>query len=109
MPHIDPSKETLVGRVVTTVRHQTGGPQPDQIPRHKIVLVLANHGSLESVEVRQALDEAVEAGLLDAEGETVWIPERDSIEIPDVLTSDDAELSEQGKDIIEEITGERPD
>ena len=109
MVRIDYENRTLVGRVVKTVSYQTSPQQPDRISATKIAMILADHGSEGRAEVRQALDTAVEAGLLETDGDDVWLPEREDIEIPDVLKGDTGELTKRGKEIIEEITSKRPE
>lgn len=65
----------IVDRVVRTVYYQTSPNQPNRIPAHKVVMILSGNGSEEEYRVREALDEAVEAGRLERDEEHVWIPE----------------------------------
>ncbi|WP_135807318.1 hypothetical protein [Halorussus marinus] len=63
----------IVDRVVRTVYYQISPTQPDRIPAHKVVMILAGNGSEDEHQVRRALDDAVEAGRLERDAEHVWL------------------------------------
>jgi len=68
----------VVDRVVRTVEKQTSPEQPDKISASKVVLILADHGSMDAQEVREALDQAVDEGRLERDATNVWIPRDES-------------------------------
>ncbi|WP_134672654.1 hypothetical protein [Halorussus marinus] len=65
----------IVDRVVRTVYYQTSPTQPDRIPAHKVVMILAGNGSEDEFRVRRALDDAVEVGRLERDEDHVWLPD----------------------------------
>lgn len=67
----------LEDRVVSVVKHNTGGPQRDRIPWHVVMTHLASHAGFEVDAVWDALDAAVDEGRLgyDAEAREFWFPE----------------------------------
>jgi 3-oxoacyl-[acyl-carrier-protein] synthase III len=54
--------KSIEDRVVSTVYHQTTGPQPDMVAESTMLVVLGRHGNLAADDVRAALDSAVENG-----------------------------------------------
>lgn len=71
------ARRSLADHVVATVEHQTGGPQPESIPEHVLLVVLSTHGGEDADAVRAALDACVDAGRLVSDGRRYWIPNAD--------------------------------
>jgi hypothetical protein len=70
---IQPRGERIVDLQTTTV-------QPDRVPVHRLVSILANYGREDAGDVRTAVDELVADGRLEREGEEVWIPDGREVE-----------------------------
>lgn len=67
----------LVKRVVRTVDHQTGGPQPNKCPVHQLLTVLASHVDEDAADaVWAAAEQAVADGRLryDENEREFWPP-----------------------------------
>lgn len=67
-------RRSLEDRVVSTVEHQTGGPQPDSVPEHVLLIVLSTHGGEDADRVREAIGACVDSGRLESDGDRYWIP-----------------------------------
>lgn len=60
-------QESMANRVTRVVELQTTSKQPDTVPVHTVVQVLAANGSYSGQEVRDGIEQALEDGLLDTD------------------------------------------
>ena len=76
------SQEPMKNRVARVVELQTTSKQPDAVPVHTVVQILAANGSYSGQEVRTGIEQALEDGLLDTdETEKLQVPEGVTIPI----------------------------
>jgi len=76
------SQEPMKNRVARVVELQTTSNQPDAVPVHTVVQILAANGSYSGQEVRTGIEQALEDGLLDTdETEKLQVPEGVTIPI----------------------------
>ena len=69
------SQRRLVERVIRVVDYQASPPQPDRCPDRVVVTILADYGTHSPGEVRRALEQAVEVGEVETNGEEYWLPQ----------------------------------
>ena len=72
-------QESMANRVTRVVELQTTSNQPDAVPVHTVVQVLAANGSYSGQEVRDGIEQALEEGLLD-------IDEAGKLQVPEGVT-----------------------
>lgn len=66
----------MANRVTRIVELQTTSKQPDAVPAHTVVQILAANGSYSGQEVRDVIEQALEVGLLDTdEAGKIRVPE----------------------------------